>query len=547
MKIRPALLTFFFSSIFMTAFGQTGFYRNLFGDNNTNVNTTSKLISLDPISGGRHFAGTSERTYADYFSCILYDNNFSPIWTASYQAGPEVATNFISNGIELDNGTIVSHCIHQGYRLFVGHDSTGNLLFSRYYGANFADPYLSGAMVESSENDSSYVVLFTECAVKHGLAKFDKNGDVLWSYENSVNGSYNAFVYTLDHAVNSGYISGGGKYVPILDSINIYAYLLVSNNDGTFKKAKQYEQNSNQYNTALIKRILTLQNDTYFVNFLFGKSSNGINETKRDKTIAQLDSNLNILHEWELSVPDTNQAIHIENLAEATEGKILISGYIKDDVNYPSNQYFLLKFNPNAPGGEIEWCKKFDMLYNNQSWSSTSSNDALYSSEVDDQIIFSYNTLLDGSCVSSIDQNGDGHCLSSDRAITHVEVQNMTSLDFTIPPDVNPIQPFDVPLTPYTAELKDTVYCSLNSTGLYENEVDVEIIELQQIGAKQFFKNVSNNTVDFLLYTMAGEVILQKELQVGELLNAELHSNRMYLFKAYSAEGNQIGRVLMTE
>lgn len=544
MKRSGLLLTIFFSSIFLTAFGQTGFYRNLFGDNNTNVNTTTKLSSLKPMSNGRHFVGGAQRVYADYFSFILYDNNFSSIWTASYQSSTGGPDDRCDNAVELENGTIVSHCVYDGIHLFVGHDPNGNLIFSRYYGTTVGVDYPSVTLVESSENDTCYVALFLECAVNHGLMKFDKNGNVLWSYENSTNNDYKAF-FILENAVNSGYISGGVNSVtPMTDSSQRYGYLIVSNNDGSFNKGKKYAHSTDQYNVTHIKRILTAQNGTYFANFAFGNSYNGPQVYNPNKTIAQLDSNLSVLHEWELSVPDTNQRIDIENLAETSDGKILISGVIRNDVSSPVTQYFLMKFNPNTPGGEIEWCKKFNSFNNSQSWLPTTSNNALYSSEIDNQILFSYNAHLDGSCVSSIDQNGDGHCLSSDRIMNHSEINEIIEVDYITTPLAHPVQPFDVPLTPYSAELKDTVYCSMDLAELDENEFQTEILEIKQMGAKHFFRNLSDTNLDFVVYTMSGKVVLRKELQVSEQFNVELEMNQMYLFKAYSAEGTQVGRIL---
>ena len=130
--------------------------------------------------------------------------------------------------------------------------------------------YSLHTLCESNENDTSFVALVAECAVHHGLIKFKKDGSVVWAKNYSFTENNYANVYALDKGINSGYVSGGSNIGPVQDTIQHYGYLLVTNNDGTFKKGMKYQHTSNNYNSVLASRLLT-STDDYYVNFIYGK------------------------------------------------------------------------------------------------------------------------------------------------------------------------------------------------------------------------------------------------------------------------------------
>lgn len=539
-KIVILLMIMSFCAI---GFGQTGFYRNLFGDYGANVNTTSKLNTINKLSNNGHFVTATQRVYADYFSCTKYDADFNPLFTAAYQASSG-STNYFQSGIELEDNRIVSIGLHNDLIFLAAHDEYGNLLFSKYYGTITGIPYNTGVVCKSSEEDTSFVALFAQCAVKHGLFKFDKNGNVLWSYEYSVNEPYYANVYSLDNGINSGYISGGSNQGPTADTTQRYGYLFVANNDGTLSKCKKFQHNSNNYNTILEHRLFTAKSDNYYVNFIYGNDYSGPLELEKHSIIAKLDSSLNTITQWKFSLQDTNQSIHFENISETENDMLLLSGYIKDLVNLPSQQYFILKFDPSTSGGNIIWSKAFSTLMNPQFYLSTLPLQGMYTYGSNDQILCAYSASLDGSCVSALDQNGDGHCQASDVQIIHSEVGDLNSFDFTHAPLHHSVQEFEISLTPYTPIHKDTIYCSEGDLSLDELE-NIDLVSVINANGIQKLRNRTSERISLEVYNLNGQLFISKSLEPHEEFNFTGEAMGVYLFLATQENKIQAGKIIL--
>jgi hypothetical protein len=524
-------------------FAQTGFYRNLFGDYGTNVNGTNKLHTINKISGDKHVVTTYETYLSDTYSLISYDTDFTPIWYANYQGSPN-NNSYFESCVELEDNRLISIGVSGTTLFLAGHEGNGNLIFSKKYSNPNAQMFATRAICASNENDTSFLALIAECAVKHGLVKFNKNGNVLWSYDYSFPGTYYANVYALDQAINDGYISGGSHTGPPQDTTQHYGYLVISNNNGTFRKATKFQHISNNYNSVLARRILTSSTNHYYVNFIYGNDYNGPWQYERHCIIAKLDSNLNTVNQWRFGVPDPNQAIAFDRMLETNDNKLLLTGNITDSLGYPSVQYFIMKFNPNVSGGNIEWTKAFTPLVNGQSFLSTVPLPSLYTYGSTEQIVFAYNAHLDGSCVSSVDQNGQGHCQSFDRTIEHQPVSDLTHFAFTMSPTQNPVITTDFPLTSIESGYSDTVFCSQGGLSLAEIGTPTQLVEVMSNGNMPSIVNRHPEPICFEVFTSLGQLAMATELQPEEILPLNEMMQGLYFFKASHNGIIQTGKVM---
>jgi hypothetical protein len=522
---------------------QTGFYRNLFGDFGANINGTNKLNSVHKISGDKHVVTTFETYLSNTFSINTFDTDFTPLWSAIYQGSPNNNSIFESC-VELEDNRLISIGISGTTIFLTGHEGNGNLIFSRKYSNPSAQMFSTRAICASNENDTSFVALIAECAVKHGLIKFNKEGNVLWAYDYSFPGSYYANVYALDQAVNSGYISGGSNVGPAQDTIQHYGYLVVSNNDGTFKKGNKFQHISNNYNSVLAQRILTSSTNHYYVNFIYGNDYNGPWEYERNCIVAKLDSNLNSVNQWRFGMPNPNQSIAFDRMHETNDNKLLLTGNIHDGVNYPSTQYFIMKFNPNVPGGDIEWVKSFTPLINSQSYLSTIPNKALYTYGSNEQIIFAYSAHLDGSCISSIDQNGLGHCQAFDRTIEFQPVNDLIHFNFTSTPSQTPVLITDFPLLSAEVGYSDTVFCSQGGLMLPEPDDNMQLVQIKLDDNTITITNTCPEPIHFELYSSLGQIIGVLTLQPGESYPSSDINRGVYFFKASKDGIQQSGKIM---
>lgn len=523
---------------------QTGFYRNLFGDFGTNVNGTDKLNTVNKISGDKHVVTTYETYLSNTFSISSFDTDFTPLWSAIYQ-GSANNNSFFESCVELDDNRLISIGVSGTTIFLAGHQGNGDLIFAKKYSNPNAQMFSTRAICASNENDTSFVALIAECAVKHGLIKFNKEGNVLWAYDYSFPGSYYANVYALDQAVNSvGYISGGSNVGPTQDTIQHYGYLVISNNDGTFRKGHKFQHISSGYNSVLAQRILTSSTNHYYVNFIYGNDYNGPWEYERNSIIAKLDSNLNSVNQWRFGLSNPNQSISFDRMQETNDNKLLLTGNIQDDVNYPSTQYFIMKFNPNVPGGDIEWVKAFSPLINSQSFLSTVPVKALYTYGSNEQIIFAYNAHLDGSCISSIDQNGLGHCQAFDRTIEFQPVNDLIHFTFTSTPSQTPVLTTDFPLLSTEVSYSDTVFCSQGGLTLPEGEEIRQLVQIKLDDNRITITNISVEPILFELYSSLGHKIGVVTLQAGESYPSSEINRGLYFFKASKNGIQQSGKIM---
>ncbi len=530
--LRTIVFTFILG-LSQIALSQTGFYKNIFGDYDANINTTVQISSIDSLSGERHFVTGAQRPYADYFSCSVFDSDWNEVWTTAYEASSG-ATNYFQYGVELEDNRIISIGIHNSLIFIAGHDDTGNLLFSNYYGTVPGTDYFAGSICESTEDDTSFVALFAQCAVDHGLFKFDKDGNVIWSFDYGAIGQYYANVYALDQAINGGYISGGSYIGPVEDTTQHYGYLAVSKPDGTFNKGMKYYHTSNTNNSTLITRLYTAHKEHgYYVNFVYGDDYTGPWYYEESTIVAKLDSNLNIETQWKFSVADTNQTVRVEEINQAPDNTLLITGRVEDAENYPSSQFFIMKFDPNVTGGQVIWCKTFQPIILNEPWVSTSPRRGIYTSGDYDQIYFSYAAHTDGSCISSIDQNGEGHCLSEDRIIDVEEVNDMVSFTYTYSPTHHPVQAFNVPLTPYVPEHDDSTFCYESSLSIDSEPTEETLIEVySEQRLQSTFINTSDKEIELQLYSINGMLLYTRKLAGHQSFVYPFHSSGIYIYKA---------------
>lgn len=538
-KNFTVLIIIFHWSIFSA---QTGMYKNLFGDFGANVNTTATMKGMQKLSGNRHLVMTSKAYLSNTFSLSTFDEYFNPLWSSKYN-GSASGSSVFSHSVELEDNSIVSSGVY-GTSIFISrHNANGIIQFSKRYNNTTGIMYSLHTLCESNENDTSFVALVAECAVHHGLIKFKKDGSVVWAKNYSFTENNYANVYALDKGINSGYVSGGSNIGPVQDTIQHYGYLLVTNNDGTFKKGMKYQHTSNNYNSVLASRLLT-STDDYYVNFIYGNDYSGVWDYESNCIVAKLDSNLNLINQWRFSSPFANQGISFDRIHETSDNKLLLTGNITDTLAYPICQYFILKFNPNVPGGNIEWSKSFYPLVNYQASLSTIPLSALYTFGASEQIVFSYAAHLDGSCISSLDQNGLGHCQAFDRPISQVEVNDLITLPFAVNPVTCDVIAVDIPLISNNSEQNDTVFCAEGGLNVRDIFPQTGLVDILSNGEHPGIKNSCLNKISIEIYTCHGQKLLETELQPGEIFHFNAWENGAYLFKASQGLQSQTGKLI---
>ena len=237
-------------------------------------------------------------------------------------------------------------------------------------------------------------------------------------------------------------------------------------------------------------------------------------------------------------------SIHFENISETENDMLLLSGHINDQVNLPSQQYFILKFDPSTSGGNIIWSKAFSTLMNPQFYLSTTPLQGMYTYGSNDQILCAYSAALDGSCVSVLDQNGDGHCQTSDVQIIHSEVGDLNSFDFTHAPLNHSVQEFDISLTPYTPIHRDTIYCSEGDLSIDELE-NTDLVSVINANGIQKLRNRTSERISLEVYNLNGQLFISKSLEPYEEFNLTGEAMGVYLFLAIQENKTQIGKIIL--
>lgn len=531
MMHRVFCLFLLFSS---TLNAQQGQYKNLFGDFGANVNTMPALRSINQLSNNQHVINTYEGSYSNIFSLIKYDSLLTPLWIRAYQ-GSQLNNAEFKKSIELNDKSIVSLGFHGLTNFFTLHSSTGNLLFNQFYGTDPNQSYYSHTICKSSEIDTSFVTLFAECAVKHGLTKINRFGNVVWSFEYSNNGTYNANVYTLDNAIPNGYISGGVNTGPVQDTTQYYGYLVVSNNNGSFRKALKYVHQNHQFNKVIPSRILKASNQ-YVVSFVYGNDYSGVWDYDETMVLGVLDTSLSLTKQWRFSSNNPIESIRFNSFFETSDHNLLVTGSLYNPSAYPTSRAFVFKFNPSAAGANLIWCKGFEPHLNPQSWLSTVPAEGLYTTGQNELIALSYAAHTDGSCISLLDQNGQGHCESYDLALNYQQVNDINEFSFQNNPIIHPLQHYPFALDHVMYDFQDTVFCNVGAVSLSEHGMDMFDILIKNEMDYMSLVNESETPTICSVFNSCGQLVTREFLDGFEQKTLYLCQSGLY-FIQLSQEG----------
>lgn len=514
MKLLTTTLILLFSALLAHS-QTTSFYKNIFGAYGQWNHQNAPLInSLEQLSNNNYVVTSSANIDAGYFSCAKLDSNFSPIWTRSYLPSAGGSTNHFDKATELDDGSIVTTGISNDRSVFTKFDPEGNLEFSKYYGLNSADDYYTSAIVSSNLKDTAYVALFAQCAVQFGIFKFDQRGNVMWGHEYSISGPYNGSIYDLENGLNGSYICRG-KYASTTTKRGL---LLVTEEDGSLRVCKEYGSSNPIYEYADVGKIFPSELDScYFVQMGYILSTApGTPLEYVPGFLTKLTPDLEVEKSWHITHPDANIEVRIRNIARTNEGMLIINGELHDNQNDPTNQFFIMKFDPNAASNNIVWAKTFRSISSDQYWHDHRSLDGLYINGPNNQIIMPMVAHRDGSSVMSLDEDANALCNFTDITLNLSEDSNLVVVNNNLTYVDQPYNIYDNTLIPFQENHSDTMLCgedpvaSLDVAEIFKQK---DLIRIASKSGATYFENLTGELIDLEVYNLQGQLI--SKLSIG--------------------------------
>ncbi|MCR9173771.1 MAG: T9SS type A sorting domain-containing protein [bacterium] len=515
----------------------TSFYKNIFGAyGNLNFQDAPLINGMFELDNNEYFVTSAHNPAADYYLCAKLDSNFNIIWVNSYNDIGSGPTEMFSHAAQLTDGSIIATGISEDKRTFTKFDPNGAVEFTKfYYGTGPNDSYSADAVCTSAEDDTSYVTMFAQCSVQFGLFKFDKDGEIIWGHEFNINGPFLGSIYDLSLALNDGYITRGNY-----DGATVTrGLIMVANNDGTMKVCKEYESSDPTVDFVTPSKVYTSHmDDSYYIPINY--VSNNYYESGR---MMRLDSNLNIINAWHFthSTPGTN--MRLRNIANTTDGHLIINGEIYNPNNYPTYQFFVMRFDPNATSNNIIWAKEFKAISSDQYWHSTYAVKGLKVNPYNNQIIMPMSAHRDGSSVLSMDENASDMCNMLDINVTATEIQDLSALTGQLTYMNEPTSSGDLILSPRDAGHSDTTLCGVDPSIHLGVDTETEIIKILADVNQTGLQNLTNEPLELTIITMQGQTIARYSLQPFEKQALLELPSGVYIYRAKQGYKYQDGKI----
>jgi hypothetical protein len=225
--------------------------------------------------------------------------------------------------------------------------------------------------------------------------------------------------------------------------------------------------------------------------------------------LAKLDTNLEVVNNWHITHPDANIEVRIRNIASTNDGMLIINGELNDNVNTPTRQFFLMKFDPTAASNNIVWAKTFRSISSTQAWHDHTSLDGLYTNGPDNQIIMPMVAYRDGSAVMSLDEDANSMCNFTDITLNVSEDASLDVINNNLTYVNQSYNIYDNTLTPYTESHSDTLLCGSDPVelGIPEISEQKELVTITSEYGTPYFENLSAESVNLEIYNLQGQLI----------------------------------------
>jgi hypothetical protein len=282
--------------------------------------------------------------------------------------------------------------------------------------------------------------------------------------------------------------------------------LLVTKEDGSLKVCKEYGASNPNYDYAVPGMIYPSKMDTsYYVNMGYVLPVTPYQYV--GGFLTKLDTNLEVVKNWHITHPNPDIEVRIRNIASTNDGMLIINGELYDKVNNPTNQFYIMKFDPAAASNNVVWAKTFRSLSSDQYWHDHISKDGLYINESNNQIIMPMVAYRDGSAVMSLDKDANMMC-------------NFTSITLNVSLDTGLVvinnnltytnQFYNIysnTLIPHAENHSDTLLCGTNPVGVTETIEQNELIKIVTEFGATYFSNLSGESINLEIYNLQGQLV----------------------------------------
>lgn len=517
----------------LSSSAQFGFYKNIFGDYGVEGfdNPPPTLLGMQSLSDGGYIISThsNPNSSPNYSSYMKLDNNFNSVWTTSYGFLAS-ESGMIEHKAELDDQSLIALGHGVEPYMILRHDNEGNLLSSGKYFSDESTYYAASAICKSTDNDTGYVALFSQCAMDFGVVKIGNDAEVLWAKDYGGNNIWGN-IYELTQAIDEGYRSiGQWTDIPYDDSEGILLHL---DGNGDVIKSTIFRPTVEGKNFSSIRRILPSPlSDHYFISMLGGvRDAVEPLELDNEHYLLQLDTETNVVHSWVFSSDNPDQSVIIEAMKMNSDGHLIIYGRLRENsTNY--RDLFILGFDPSDEG-EILWSKSVQSVEMPFDWASSDPIRGLELYGPEDHIIFPLAVQNEGQLIAGMDKNGEGLCRAVDLEMHVAAGEFFEPEDFPLTYQDHDLSYQPIELFPISKEHPDTMICSNIETSVVEQNMLEENYAVWSDGRNLIVSSAVERTASISLYNIAGQLILSRSISPYSMQQFPLPHGGVFLYRLH--------------
>jgi Secretion system C-terminal sorting domain len=533
-KIAPLLFLLMISSF--TTNAQVGMYVNVFGSYVPFQQDYPSIQGFSPTADGGFITSGLPGSNFPYCALAKMDSSLNRQWARYYNAP---SSGIITTPVELRDGGFLSLYDQSPYKYFKT-DSVGNIAFlKQYLLAPNNDDLASNRYLASCGTDSGFVTMFAECALHYSLAKFDKDGNNIWTYEYISNSLLGGTIYQLDYALgNSGYLTSGQRVHP--NGIKYDGLIMHIDDAGNMVNNVVIEYDSVFDRSYAFPFRSESDNKYYAVGY------NSATPAPPYFFITQFDSNLVPAASWRFDPPTAGGELSNVTAVAGSDQKIVLIGTMRNpSTGY--HKFFILKFDPAT--GTIVWCKTVVSLSFPVPYSFGTSLSHLYVNNNADKIVFALVSGNDGFSIAGIRGDGTGSCIAVDTTILVSPFTNYTYYQIPVARLAQTIVSVNHPITLAEQSTTDKVWCNTPVGVDEQNNLEAlpELISYTISNGQLEITSQSDDQLSIRVYNAEGKLLATEKLSKQERFKLPVLTAGIYFVQAIANQNVQTKKILATD